>query len=222
MNELNNTSPHKDAAAAENGAAIRDSGAIYKSEGARLGMWLFIFTEVLLFGVLFMIFAVFLYQHGLDFRLGSRELSIPLGALNTFILITSSFTMALAIHANSKDKARTSKGLLVVTILLAFSFLVVKSFEWSAKFHHGIYPNSPELLAMDKGHIAFFGLYFVMTGLHAFHIIVGIIVILISLYFITRNKVNKENADFLVNAGLYWHLVDLVWIYLFPLFYLIS
>jgi cytochrome c oxidase subunit 3 len=110
--------------------------------------------------------------------------------------------------------------MLIVTILFGFIFMVNKYFEWTAKIHHGIYPGGPELLSMSDGGMLFFNLYYVMTGLHGIHVLVGIIVLSVMLVFVIRKT--KSVAIQLENSGLYWHLVDIIWIFLFPLFYLIS
>jgi cytochrome c oxidase subunit III len=112
--------------------------------------------------------------------------------------------------------------LLEVTIMLALIFLINKYFEWGVKFEHGIWPGSQHLINdMSKGEILFFGLYFVMTGLHALHIIIGMVIIIVALNKVQKGTVNAGRPSLLENAGLYWHLVDLIWIFLFPLFYLI-
>jgi cytochrome c oxidase subunit 3 len=113
------------------------------------------------------------------------------------------------------------KRLLTATVGCALIFLVIKYFEWSAKIHHGIYPDSDQLLLRPAGEIVYFGLYYVMTGLHGIHVIIGGAVLLYALRLINAGRVTADNFIFLENSGLYWHLVDLVWIYLFPLFYLI-
>lgn len=190
--------------------------------GAKMGMWLFLFTEVLLFGGMFLIYAVYRYQHTEDFRIAAMELNTGIGTLNTIILLTSSLTVALSIAAIQKKNKFLSILLLSVTILFAFMFMVNKYFEWSAKFEHGIYPGSEELLNRSNGQILFFGLYYVMTGLHGLHVIVGVVILAFILVFIIRDKVTFDNYVKLENAGLYWHLVDLIWIFLFPLFYLIQ
>lgn len=190
--------------------------------GARMGMWLFLFTEVLLFGGMFLVYAVYRYQHTTDFRIAAMELNTGIGTLNTIILLTSSLTVALAIAAIQKKNKFLSILLLSVTILFALMFMVNKYFEWSAKFEHGIYPGSEELLNRSNGQILFFGLYYVMTGLHGLHVIVGVVILAFILVFIIRDKVTFDNYVKLENAGLYWHLVDLIWIFLFPLFYLIQ
>ena len=130
--------------------------------------------------------------------------------------------MALSIAALQRGDVSLSQKMLNATLLFAFAFLVVKSFEWGAKFEHHIYPMSPYLLDKTMGEVVFFGLYFSMTGLHALHVILGIFVIFWAKKRIASGAVTPERNVFLENIGLYWHLVDLVWIFLFPLFYLIG
>ncbi|MBM4170389.1 MAG: cytochrome c oxidase subunit 3 family protein [Ignavibacteria bacterium] len=190
--------------------------------GAKMGMWLFLFTEVLLFGGMFLIYAVYRYQFPDQFRVAAMELNTGIGTLNTVILLTSSLTVALSIAAMQKKNKFLSILLLSITILFALMFMVNKYFEWSAKFSHGIYPGSEELLNRPDGQILFYGLYYVMTGLHGLHVIIGVIILIFMLVFIIRNKITFNNYVKLENSGLYWHLVDLIWIFLFPLFYLIQ
>ncbi len=189
--------------------------------GAKIGMWLFLFTELLLFGGLFLLYMAYRLQYTKDFVIGGQELNIILGTVNTIILLTSSLTMALSIAAIQRGKKDLSIVFLVSTILMGLAFLVIKYFEWTAKFSHGIAPNSPELLSKPNGEIVFYGMYYSMTGLHALHVIIGIVVLSFMLVFLLRNKITKEDYIKLENSGLYWHLVDLIWIFLFPLFYLI-
>ncbi len=190
--------------------------------GAKLGMWLFLFTEILLFGGLFLLYAAYLHRYPADFHLAGKELNVVLGATNTVVLISSSWLMALSISALQQGRVEQSKKLLLGTLACAGMFLVIKYFEWSAKIHHGIYPDSPELLARPAGEVMFFGLYYLMTGLHGLHVILGGGVITYAYVLILKGRVTPQDFVFLENAGLYWHLVDLVWIYLFPLFYLIA
>ncbi len=197
-------------------------GELYDPIGGKIGMWLFLFTEILLFGALFLAFGVYLYEYTWQFRQGSDLLDIPIGTVNTVILLTSSLTMALSIAALQRGGKALAMKFLWATIACAMAFLVIKGFEWNGKFAHGIYPGSAHLAEMTQGEQIFFGLYFTMTGLHALHVIVGIAVILWAMQKIAADKITQERTLFLENTGLYWHLVDLVWIYLFPLFYLIS
>jgi cytochrome c oxidase subunit 3 len=190
--------------------------------GARLGMWLFILSELLLFGGLFILYSVYRYKNPVDFYHGSRELDVILGTLNTLILLTSSLTMALSISAIQKGNRKLSTYLLLATIFFGLLFLLNKGIEWSAKVNHGIYPNSPILLERPKGEILFFGLYYVMTGLHGLHVLVGIAALSVMLNFLLRDRISQAHFVPLENSGLYWHLVDIIWIFLFPLFYLIT
>ena len=190
--------------------------------GAKLGMWLFILSELILFGGMFILYSVYRYKNPIDFHHASRELDVILGTLNTLILLTSSLTMALSISAIQKGSRKLSAGLLVATIFFGLLFLLNKGIEWSTKVDHGIYPNSPILLERPKGEILFFGLYYVMTGLHGLHVLVGIVVLSVMLSFLLRDKIHQTHFVPLENSGLYWHLVDIIWIFLFPLFYLIT
>lgn len=185
-------------------------------------MWLFIFTELLLFGGLFLIYSVYRYLNQDAFHLAAEELNRQVGAINTVILLISSMTIAMSTTALQKGQKKTTLMLMLVTVVLALVFLVNKYFEWGLKFEHGIFPGSEQMKAtMSQGEILFFGLYFTMTGLHALHIVVGLILILAAYYRISKGTVHANRAALLENAGLYWHLVDLIWIFLFPLFYLI-
>jgi len=190
--------------------------------GARMGMWLFLFTELLLFGGLFLVYAVYRHEYIDQFRVAAMALNTTVGALNTIILLTSSLTVALSIAALQKGNRSLSIILLVMTNILAFAFMVNKYFEWSEKIHHGIYPGSETMLNLPDGQILFYGLYYIMTGLHGLHVIIGLVFLSIVLGFIITGSVNKDSYVKLENAGLYWHLVDLIWIFLFPLFYLIQ
>jgi cytochrome c oxidase subunit 3 len=193
------------------------------STGARIGMWLVLLSEILLFGGLFLLYAVYRFKNPEAFHSASLELSRLDGTLNTAILLTSSLTVALAIFSlREARKARRAIVLLAATIALGCAFLVVKGFEWAEKFQHGLYPNSAVLLARGPGEVLYFGLYFSMTGLHALHVVVGISVLSAMLFLLGKGKVTAERSAGMENAGLYWHLVDIVWIFLFPLFYLIS
>lgn len=244
--------------------------------GGKIGMWLFLFTELLLFGGMFIIYAVYRSKHPQAFHQAATELNVLFGTINTIILLTSSLTMALSILTLQRHKRKASLALLVFTIVCAFVFLVNKFFEWSAKIEHGIYPNSEVLSSFDNGEVLFFGLYYSMTGLHGLHVLVGAIVLIVMAFFIARKPktsflfeperlkklqgsrliltgesgqevwrgatvddsvdqisitikrpateeyLDQNNISKLENCGLYWHLVDVIWIFLFPLFYLIT
>lgn len=190
--------------------------------GSKLGIWLFLFTEILLFGGLFLLYAGYRFIHPDAFAAAAAELDVLLGTINTVILLTSSLTVVLGIVAIQKGHKKLCLFFLWVTIVCGLIFLVNKYFEWGAKFHHGIYPKGPALQDMSEGEVLYFGLYFVMTGLHGLHIVAGLIFIGIVMWQIKRDVLSGTNFQKLENAGLYWHLVDLIWIFLFPLFYLIK
>lgn len=190
--------------------------------GSKLGMWLFIFTELLLFGGLFIVYSVYRYKHPTAFAVAAEELDVSIGAINTVILLISSMTIAMATTAIQKKNKRLTLALIGATLVLALVFLVNKYFEWTGKIEHGLYPNSPLLNDLGQGDILFFGLYYFMTGLHALHIIVGMVVLGFVFEFVRKDRLTFDNFQLLENGGLYWHLVDVIWIFLFPLFYLIS
>ena len=190
--------------------------------GARMGMWLFLFTELILFGGMFILYSVYRYKYPEAFHLAAKELNTIVGTFNTAILLTSSLTMALSITAIQRKQKALSIFFQFITIVLALGFMVNKFFEWSAKFHHGIYPGSETLLSKPSGEIIFFGLYYVMTGLHGLHVIIGVVLISVMMRFTSKGIINDDSYVKLESAGLYWHLVDIIWIFLFPLFYLIT
>jgi len=189
--------------------------------GSKMAIWLFIFTEILLFGGLFITYTVYRYMHQEAFHLAGEELDVTIGTINTIILLISSATIAMSITAIQQKKKKLSLFFIATTILLAAAFLVNKYFEWGAKFEHGLFPGSDFLMELGYGDILFFGLYFFMTGLHAFHIIVGMVVLGFMFYYVKIDRLTHDNFQLLENGGLYWHLVDIIWIFLFPLFYLI-
>lgn len=189
--------------------------------GAKIGMWLFLFTELILFGGMFIVYAVYRFTYRDFFALASKELDVFIGLINTLVLLTSSLTMAMSITALRKGDKKLSLVFLGSTIFFAFLFLVNKYFEWSAKFEHGLFPGSNELLTLPRGEIIYFGLYYVMTGLHALHVLIGIVILVFMFVFVWKEKVTQDYYIMLENSGLYWHLVDIIWIFLFPLFYLI-
>jgi cytochrome c oxidase subunit 3 len=175
-----------------------------------------------LFGGLFILYSVYRFTYSDEFHLAAKELNTVIGAFNTAILLTSSLTMVLAIIAIQRNQKSLSLLMQVLTILLGLFFMVNKYFEWTAKFHHGIYPGSEDLLAKSSGEILFYGLYYSMTGLHGIHVLVGMILIGIMAVFTKKDLITQNNFVRLENIGLYWHLVDIIWIFLFPLFYLIT
>ena len=190
-------------------------------QGAKLGMWLFLFTEVLLFGGMFVLYSVYLSRYPHEFHTGGLELDAFIGGLNTVVLLLSSYFVALAISFLQRGDQKKAIRFTYLTLFMALLFLVNKAIEWSAKFSHGIYPDSPHLRELPQGESVFYGLYFLMTGLHGLHVIIGGAVMGFVIYKMKKNEVNSTDFVMLENAGLYWHLVDLIWIFLFPLFYLV-
>jgi len=189
---------------------------------SKTGMWLFLFTEMLLFGGLFVVYSVYRYRNPVAFHLAAKELSVFIGTVNTIILLVSSTTIAMSITAIQLKNKKLSLLLLGVTVVLGLAFLVNKYFEWGEHIREHIYPGSAVLALRGQGDVLFYGLYFFMTGLHALHIIIGLVFICVIVSMIIKDKITHDNFVLLENSGLYWHLVDLIWIFLFPLFYLIT
>lgn len=189
--------------------------------GIKIGMWLFLYSEIILFGGLFVLYAAYLHRYPQSFAVGGKELNRVIGALNTVVLLVSSFTVAASITAIQKNSRKLTIGLLLFSIFCGVIFLVNKYFEWGAKIQHGIYPNSETLVSGEPGLNIFFGLYYVITGLHGLHVIIGMVLLAISTVLVWRGKVDGSRLSMLDNSGLYWHLVDLIWIFVFPLFYLV-
>lgn len=190
--------------------------------GAKFGFWVFLMTEAMMFGVLFLLFFIYFYRHTEAFVSTSGNLDLWLGGTNTVVLLLSTYTMGLGTLMMRHGKPKASSYLVGLTALMAMVFLGIKAFEWSIEIHHGFYPGSGVLDAMDKGEIIFFGLYFVMTGLHGLHIIVGIALMVWVLLLIRSGGVRPEHTIVIKNVTLYWDFVHLVWIVLFPIFYMIG
>lgn len=189
--------------------------------GIRTGMWLFLYSEIILFGGMFVLYAVYFHMYPDEFVEGGKQLDRVIGAINTIILLISSFTVAASITAVRKRSKALALGLIGFSFLCGVIFLVNKYFEWGAKFHHDLYPDSETLVSGPVGQNIFFGLYYVITGLHGLHVIIGMTLLAISFILVARNKIHAERFAMLENSGLYWHLVDLIWIFVFPLFYLV-
>lgn len=194
-------------------------------ESGKLGMWLFLATEILLFGGLFVAYTIYHFLHPELFKEAHKFLDVSLGALNTIVLLFSSLTVVLAIHAAQQNKKGYVILNLVITIACALAFLVVKYFEYSHKFHAGLLPglyfSNGVVSNPDQTHI-FFGIYFLMTGLHGFHVVVGIGLLTWLLLRTIKGDFSSQYYLPLELGGLYWHLVDVIWIFLFPLLYLIA
>ena len=192
---------------------------------AKLGMWIFLATEILFFGGLFMAYGAIRYFYPGTFLAAHGYLSVPFGGLNTVVLISSSFTMALAVRAAQLGQRRQLMLLLGLTLTLALVFLGVKGVEYAHKFELGLMPGKfyrAQALGIAGLPHVFFGIYFTMTGLHAVHVIAGMGVIAWILLRARRGDFSAAYYTPVENVGLYWHLVDLVWIFLFPLLYLVK
>ena len=189
----------------------------------RLGMWLFLGTEVLLFAGLFLGYTVYRHFYHEAFHEASRHLQLWAGTTNTAVLITSSLTVALAYNAIKQGKTKLCAILLAVTILCALAFLAIKGIEYHTKFQEGALPGKwyhyAEVTA--PGANLYYTVYFLTTGLHAFHVIVGMSILIWILSRVLRGHFSPTYYVPVELGGLYWHLVDLVWIFLFPLLYLI-
>jgi cytochrome c oxidase subunit 3 len=189
--------------------------------GAKLGMWLFLFTEILLFGGLFLLYSVYLRRYPHEFATGGKQLNWILGTTNTVILLTSSLFAAMSVTAIQRGELRRAVGLIGGTILCAAGFMVIKYFEWSAKIGHGIYPGSEHLKAGPPGESVFFSLYYMSTGIHGLHVMIGAGLLSWIASKVRGGSVNSNDYILLENGALYWHLVDLIWIFIFPLYYLV-
>ena len=203
-------------------------------DAAELGMWLFLVTEVMFFGGLFLGYAVYrtAQQGGVAyadvFADASHHMNVVMGAINTAVLLTSSLTMALAVHAAESRNRRRALLLLAATVVLGTAFLVVKGFEYHEKFveHHvpvrSLDFHYSDSSAENEAAYVFFSLYFLMTGVHAFHMVIGIGVLLVLMVLVGRGKLLGARATTVHCTGLYWHFVDIVWVFLFPLLYLVG
>lgn len=203
-------------------------------EASTLGMWVFLVTEVMFFGGLFMAYIVYRHMYPLAWVEASHELNWKLGGLNTAVLICSSITMALAVRSAMMGDRKWQMRNIAITSILGATFLVVKFFEYKAKFEHHLVPgpnwDPHEQLAngqlvpihLPEGAQIFFSLYFIMTGIHALHMVIGLGIMA---YIWWQAKKGAYDAEYFAPvevSGLYWHFVDIVWIFLFPLLYLLG
>jgi cytochrome c oxidase subunit 3 len=193
-----------------------------QDHAVRFGIWLFLGSELLLFAALFGLYAAYRTQYPIDFATGVHHNALALGTTNTFVLIVSSFTIAWSIHALRKHQPRTTVWLLVATMVLGALFLVFKAIEYADHFAHGIYPGAAYAFAEMPSHGGrlFFTLYYLMTGLHAIHMIAGLSVVAWLTLRVRRGKTTYACHTELEAGALYWHLVDSIWIFLWPMFYL--
>jgi cytochrome c oxidase subunit 3 len=207
--------------------------AEHEFASAKQGVWLFLCTEILMFGGLFVGYAIYHHLYPELFKVGSMFTDWRLGAANTVVLLTSSLTMALGIHYSQVNQPQKTVKLLGVTILCGFIFMAIKYVEYSHKIHLGLLPGSwfhanPEELAHIVGReipsnlALYFSFYYMMTGLHGIHVLVGIGLMTWVMRRANRGEFSSEYYTPVEGVGLFWHLVDLVWIYLFPLLYLVA
>jgi cytochrome c oxidase subunit 3 len=207
-------------------------------EAASFGMWVFLLTEIMFFGGLFCAYLIFRNWYHPAFVAGSNTLDITLGTTNTAVLIGSSFTMAMAVYSAEMRRKGQLMLFLLLTIALGSVFLVIKGVEWHAKYveHHipgmdfsiqdFVHPTNPKALALapdmaQKTQLYFF-LYFAMTGMHALHMVIGVGMLFFLLARASKGAFTEGHVIPIENFGLYWHFVDIIWIFLFPLLYLIS
>ena len=205
-----------------------------QKNAASLGMWLFLAQEVMFFGGMFCAYLVYRHWYFGDFGAASKTISILPGAINTAVLICSSLTVVLAVRAAQLNKRKQLVFWLLATIVLGTVFLGIKAYEYHDKYveHHipGLgfsfenepIPSHPDMIANPRHAEMFFSLYFALTGMHALHMIVGIGIFAYLTFAAWRGKYSSEYYTPVENSGLYWHFVDIIWIYLFPLIYLID
>jgi cytochrome c oxidase subunit 3 len=193
-------------------------------EAANLGMWVFLATEILFFGGLFAGYTVYRAAYPEAFREGSHHLDLRLGAINTVVLITSSLTMALAVHRAQEGRRRALIRFLLLTLALGMVFLGIKGTEYVHKYEEALVPGSRfSYSGSHAGQVQLFLIfYFVMTGLHAFHMLVGIGLLGVLAFLAWRGHFSAHYYTPVDTSGLYWHFVDIVWIFLFPLLYLLG
>ncbi len=191
---------------------LHEEDPVEEYQNFKLGMWIFLATEVLLFGGLFACYFLFKYKWPSVFAEGALALDKNLGLTNTLVLLTSSLTMALAVDAAQRSQQLKLKLNLILTLLFGAVFLVVKYFEWTAKFEHGHFPGTN----------VFYSIYFMTTGLHLLHVLVGMSFIGLLLVRAFKGRYHAQNFGGVEVGGLYWHIVDIIWIFLFPLLYLVA
>jgi cytochrome c oxidase subunit 3 len=194
-------------------------------ESATLGMWAFLVTEIMFFGGLFVAYTVYRQRFPEAARIASHHLDVTLGTTNTAVLIASSLTMALAVRAAQTARRKPLVGWLIATMGLGLTFLAIKVVEYHDKFVHHLFPGPNfQFPEVANPHLveAFFSFYFAMTGLHALHMVAGVGVLTWLLFPAWKGVFNEEYHNPVECAGLYWHFVDIVWIFLFPLLYLVG
>lgn len=195
-----------------------------QKEASTLGMWVFLVTEILFFGGLFLAYTIYRWQNARGFALASHHMNILLGTVNTVVLIGSSLTMAMAVHSAAKGRRKPLMGYLAATMTLGAAFLGIKAVEYTEHIRHHLLPGPAFRYPGADARPAeiFFSLYFAMTGLHALHMVIGIGLLAVLLRLARRGRFTAEYSAPVEMSGLYWHFVDIVWIFLFPLLYLIG
>lgn len=205
-----------------------------QEESCTLGMWLFLAQEVMFFGGLFMAYSVYRYMYPEAWFVGSHALSIPIGSFNTVVLLLSSFTMAMGVYFCQIGNSKWLFRMLLATLILGIVFVVLKwNLEYVPKFEGGVFPGKGwgpsghhygDLASFeDQGALQiFFFLYFVMTGMHAFHMLIGFVILGVLMVMTKQNKFGPHRYMPILFFGLYWHFVDIVWVFLFPMFYLVT
>ena len=194
-----------------------------QAHAARLGMWVFLATEVLLFGAAFTVFIAYQVHFPDAFREAIEHNTKVLGTVNTGVLLTSSTLVAGAVHALRAGRRRSAALLVTATIALAFVFLLIKGIEYATHFHEGIYPGGVGRFFVEhtaRGMAEFWTLYYLTTGLHALHVTIGAAVLGVLLFGVVRGRIGTATAHKLEIGAIYWHLVDVIWIFLWPLLYL--
>jgi cytochrome c oxidase subunit III len=216
--------PDRPAAVAHDHFAHQFESLEHQKEVSLLGMWVFLVTEILFFGGLFLTYTVYRHWYPAAFAAASHEMIVWAGTLNTVVLITSSLTMALAVNAAQEGKRRTLMMFLIATMVLGCVFLGVKAFEYYTEYVERHVPGPGFQFEAEYASQAqiFFSLYFMMTGLHALHMIIGLGIMAVMLWLAWRGTITAEYASPIEISGLYWHFVDIVWIFLFPLLYLVG
>jgi cytochrome c oxidase subunit 3 len=198
-------------------------------EAGTLGMWVFLITEIMFFGGLFMAYTLYRSMYAEGFAVASHQLDVTLGAINTVVLIASSFTMAMSVYGSQIGNRKMLIICLILTMLFGLAFLGIKAVEYYDKFEHHLFPGAG-FKWEGEGHDPkfaqparmFFWIYFAMTGLHALHMIIGVGLLLVIFYYAWRGRYTPEYHAPVEVSGLYWHFVDIVWIFLFPLLYLVG
>jgi len=196
-----------------------------QKDASTFGMWIFLITEVMFFGGMFLAYTVYRNVYPASFAVASSSLNAIIGAVNTAVLLCSSFTMVMAVRASQLSQRRALIVFLILTLILGTAFLGIKAYEWNEKFqeHHVPGPGFHLEGAPAQGQAQlFFSLYFAMTGLHALHMVVGVGILTWLLINAWKGKYTAEYMTPVDVSGLYWHFVDIIWIYLFPLLYLID